>query len=49
MIEETYKLEAVCDNCDYSGEVEIPKGTKVEEMDCPQCGCKELHKVQSFL
>jgi DNA-directed RNA polymerase subunit RPC12/RpoP len=41
---ENYKTEATCKNCDFSGEVGIPKGAKIEDCDCPNCGCKNLVK-----
>lgn len=40
--EGAYKVKAVCNNCEWEGEVEIQKGTRVEEQPCPQCGCAAL-------
>jgi predicted RNA-binding Zn-ribbon protein involved in translation (DUF1610 family) len=37
----TYKIDANCTNCDFSGEVEIPKGKTLEEISCPTCGNKK--------
>lgn len=49
-----YNLKVACRNCDFGNfphsafatgeEIEIPIGTKVVEIPCPKCGCKELFK-----
>lgn len=47
---QTYLLYALCRNCDWTGEVPIPKGTPVAKGDpitvpgvvCVACGCAEL-------
>ena len=41
----TYTITVECDNCDYEGEAEIPKGTKVADGDCPNCGCQTVVKA----
>lgn len=35
---DTYQQEAKCKNCDFFGNVDTPKGKKLEEMICPECG-----------
>ena len=41
---ETYTATVDCDNCKGSVELEIPKGTRVDnfarDTDCPNCGCR---------
>lgn len=49
MPNETYKVHCKCTNCDYNGKTEIEKGMKVEESECPTCGCKTLNKVQNIV
>jgi predicted RNA-binding Zn-ribbon protein involved in translation (DUF1610 family) len=39
-----YKSKVYCDNCGFSGEVEIQKGKKISERACPQCGTLELKR-----
>jgi transcription elongation factor Elf1 len=39
---ETYSTEFVCRNCDETGSIVLPKGTKLEDVPCPNCGCKTL-------
>ena len=50
-IKKTYTAYIICRNCDYGKpymamnggyEIEFPRGKKVEDMPCPNCGCKEL-------
>ena len=52
--EKTYKAYIVCRNCDYGKpssysstfggkEIDVPKGKKVKNLECPNCGCKELY------
>lgn len=38
----SYKTKVTCDNCNFVGDVDIEKGTKVSDSSCPDCGCKEL-------
>ena len=45
---ETYKVFVNCTNCEYEDETQIKKGKKVEEMECPTCGCMTLSKYKSF-
>jgi len=47
--EGTYTIEALCENCDWLGEVEIPKGTAITRGEsvgryarCDDCGCYTL-------
>ena len=40
----TYKLDVLCENCDYCDEIEIPKGQKVDVFDCPKCGVAALKR-----
>lgn len=41
-MDKTYKVIAVCNNCDFCKMVEIEQGTMVSEISCPRCGCKTL-------
>lgn len=48
----TYKIHAKCTNCDWAGEVDIPKGVPVKMGDllealaeCTHCGCTTLVRV----
>lgn len=48
----TYKIDVHCENCDWKGEVDIPKGTPVPKGDylgelarCDNCGCKVLKRA----
>lgn len=34
-----YEAWAHCTNCILDTRVEIPRGTPIDEADCPQCGC----------
>lgn len=40
----TYTIECECNNCDFSGPVEIEKGTvaALGNIVCPNCGCRHL-------
>jgi len=41
----TYTLHVTCDNCDFYGEVTLPKGTAAgHSIECPNCGCKTARK-----
>lgn len=44
MAEETYKAKVYCSNCDFKKEIDIPKGKKIGETECPNCGTPELSK-----
>lgn len=37
-----YYANVSCSNCNYSGGLNIKKGTKITEESCPNCGCKTL-------
>ena len=41
---ETYSAECECTNCGWSGTLEIPKGTAIDEMECPECKVVALAK-----
>jgi len=47
-MEETniYKMNVVCNNCDFKDEIDIEKGKAIEDKECPNCGLCELNKVQ---
>jgi hypothetical protein len=40
----SYSLAVYCNNCDYRGKVEIPKGLPVEKQPCPNCEVVSLEK-----
>ena len=44
MADKTYRVGVVCVNCDFRGEIDIPKGTQIKEAPCPECGNKTLRK-----
>lgn len=39
----TYSCLAECTNCHYRAIIQIPKGIRVSEYPCPQCGCDDLN------
>ena len=41
---ETYSVEVECTNCGWSGLIDIPKGTAIDEMECPECKVVALAK-----
>lgn len=47
MSEETYEIAVVCENCDFKGKANIPKGKLVKEAACPKCGNKTLREALS--
>jgi len=47
MNKSTYKTYAKCTNCDYSGIVDVTKGTILGSHECPSCECKSLKKKDS--
>lgn len=40
----SYKMLVSCSNCNFKGEVEIPKSVRVNEHNCPNCEVPELSK-----
>lgn len=42
MGEDTYSIDFICRNCGTTGSINVPKGTKLENMPCPNCDCKAL-------
>lgn len=45
-MENTYKIKVFCTNCDFTGEINIPKGQTVEQTSCENCGTPNLIKNQ---
>ncbi|MBI2038914.1 MAG: hypothetical protein HYT22_01360 [Candidatus Niyogibacteria bacterium] len=45
MGKETYKLKVFCVNCNFKGEIEIPKGVAYKSQECPNCGVTGLERV----
>ena len=45
----TYKAKIYCKNCDFSGEIEIPKGQTIDQTECTNCGNAELMKNQDVV
>lgn len=43
-VEETYSVYVECKNCGRRVVVEIPKGKRIKDFPCPNCGCFELRK-----
>jgi DNA-directed RNA polymerase subunit RPC12/RpoP len=41
---QSYFVQVECTNCGWKGGVNIPKGTPIEEFECPQCGVMALVK-----
>jgi len=44
MNENFYNLDILCENCDYVGQIEIPKGQKIDTFCCPKCGTESLKR-----
>ncbi len=44
MNEETYKAKVFCLNCDFEDTLDIEKGLRIEDKECPKCGNKTLNK-----
>jgi hypothetical protein len=42
VFDNTYDVNFACRNCGETGKLNVPKGTKLEDMPCPICGCKTL-------
>ena len=45
MSDETYEINAVCQNCDFKGKTSIRKGKLVKDTVCPKCGNKALREA----
>ena len=48
MKEESYRVNVFCQNCEWHGTQDIPKGSSVEvlsERECPICGCREIKSL----
>ena len=45
MSDKSYQTPVICENCDFKGKIEIPKGTEIREALCPKCGNKTLRKA----
>lgn len=43
-----YKLDVACTNCEYSGTVDIKRGSLLTQRACPSCGCATLRKIGSL-
>jgi len=41
---DTYTLTVACGNCDFTGNIQIQKGSQVTETLCPKCQCLTLLK-----
>jgi len=41
---ETYSVECECVNCGWTGFIDIPKGTPVGKVECPECKVVALSK-----
>ena len=44
MTDGTYKASVFCKNCDFRGEVDIPKGQMIEDTPCPSCENMTIEK-----
>jgi len=42
--EDHYVEEVSCSNCSFHGEVQIEKGNRLGDVECPRCGVKSLRK-----
>jgi hypothetical protein len=42
IFDDTYSIEFMCRNCEETGSLEVPRGTKLEDMPCPHCRCNAL-------
>jgi len=47
-MEDYYTVNVRCDNCGYSGDVKVPRGTKVSNRSCPRCGCRTLKRKDKW-
>ena len=41
---QTYKINTYCTNCDFSGMLDIQKGSLVEDATCPKCGNRTIER-----
>jgi Zn finger protein HypA/HybF involved in hydrogenase expression len=41
-MDDTYSIGFRCRNCGETGSLDIPKGTRLEDVECPNCRCKTL-------
>lgn len=41
---DTYRAKVYCANCDFREEINIQKGKKINDTECPKCGTAELNK-----
>ena len=46
---ETYKAKVYCKNCDFRGEIDVPKGQIIDDTICVNCGTSQLIKDQSVV
>jgi ssDNA-binding Zn-finger/Zn-ribbon topoisomerase 1 len=46
MEKESYKAKVWCHNCGLNREIELRKGVRVEDGECPDCGCIGLKRVE---
>lgn len=46
---ECYSMFCACENCDYEGDTDIPRGTKVTDAECPECGCITIFKAKPVM
>lgn len=44
MSDDLYKIDAICSNCGFDGNIEIPKGIIIDDFGCPNCGCLKLQR-----
>jgi predicted RNA-binding Zn-ribbon protein involved in translation (DUF1610 family) len=40
-MEHCYEVKAFCSNCDFVGQIEIPKDETLRDQRCPECGNRE--------
>jgi hypothetical protein len=45
MSDETYQINVVCENCDFKGKTNIPRGKLVKDAACPKFGNKTLREA----
>lgn len=41
---DAYQLKVSCSNCDFKGNINIPKQVVVENHPCPNCGNNKLRR-----